>query len=91
MRDAEYQFGRVPEGYVIGLVRDPLPENRKVAHLYKGTFNDPGDPMCSRGWNRDDGASYSIWRGQVGEVGICLVCRRRAKSGLPPVPSRLRD
>lgn len=83
-----YKYGRVPEGYVIGLGRD-LPPHTKVAHLYKGTFQDPGDPMCPRGWNRDDGESYSIWRNQTGDTGICMVCMRRAHEGREPVPARI--
>ena len=75
-------------GYVVGLVRDPMPWNRKVAHLYKGTFQDPGMPMCARGWNRDDGTGYSIWRNQVGDAGICQVCQRRASEGRDPVPPK---
>lgn len=72
----------VPPGYISGLGRDyPYP---RVAHLYKGTFVDPGLPMCPKGWNRGvDG--YSIWRRNEGLWGICAVCLRRAKKGLPGV------
>lgn len=73
--------------YVSGLGRSvPHP---KLAHLYEGPFDDPGDPMCKRGWNRDEGASYSIWRNNVGDNGICKVCLRRAEKGLKGVPSRV--
>jgi hypothetical protein len=76
----------IPEGYVVGLGRDvPHP---KRSHLYKGEFSDPGDPMCRYGWNRDDGTSYSIWRGNYGDAGVCRICLRRAQAGLPPVPPR---
>ena len=69
----------VPEGYITGLGRDfPHP---LLAHLYKGTFGEPGLPMCWRGWNRDGGTSYSIWRGNVGKKGICKTCLRRAHEG----------
>lgn len=69
----------VPMGYILGLGRDvPYP---KLAHLYKGTYDDPGLPMCKRGWNRDGGTSYSIWRGNVGEHGVCRICWRRAIAG----------
>jgi hypothetical protein len=74
--------------YVIGLDRIPVPAcDRRVAHLYRGTFANPGMPMCPRGWNRDKGRSYSIWRGHTGK-GICPECERRAKAGLSPVPPR---
>ncbi len=76
----------IPEGYISGLGRDyPHP---KLAHLYKGTFGDPGLPMCRRGWNRDDGESYSIWRGNIGTNGICKVCMRRARAGLDGVKAK---
>jgi hypothetical protein len=78
----------IPDGYVIGLGRDLPHEQTKRAHLYKGTHADPGDPMCARGWNRDDGTAYSIWRGQVGQHGICRVCLRRAHEGRDPIPAK---
>lgn len=76
----------VPEGYIAGLGRDhPYPER---AHLYKGTFADPGLPMCPYGWNRDGGSSYSIWRGNYGRKGVCKICLRRAEKGLDGVQPR---
>jgi hypothetical protein len=61
---------------------------RGVTHLYDGDFANPGNPLCKRGWNREDGLSYSIWRGNISRDGICKVCRRRAENGLPGVPPR---
>lgn len=76
-------YAGVPDGYIVGLGRDyPHP---KLAHIYKGTFHDPGNPMCKRGWNREHGTAYSIWRGNVGVRGICLICLRRAGKGLEGV------
>lgn len=76
----------IPDGYIPGLSRDyPY---RRLAHLYKGTFADPGLPMCIRGWNRDEGTAYSIWRGQQGTHGICRTCLRRANAGLEGVQPR---
>lgn len=73
-------LANIPKGYILGLGRDhPHP---KLAHLYKGDFGDPGLPMCRHGWNRDDGQSYSIWRGNMGEDGVCAICLRRAQKGL---------
>lgn len=80
----------IPDGYIPGLPRDAYAYEEKVAHLYKGDFVDPGLPMCRRGWNRDDGQSYSIWRNQVGYKGICKVCMRRAKKGLEGVQPKER-
>lgn len=70
---------RIPEGFVVGLVRNPDTRG-SVSHLYKGTFSDPGLPMCRYGWNRGD--YYSIWRGNVGGRGICKICLKRAHEGL---------
>lgn len=74
----------IPDGYIPGLGRDyPHP---KLAHLYKGDFSDPGLPMCKRGFNRDNGTSYSIWRNNLGEDGVCKVCLRRARKGFNGLP-----
>lgn len=77
----------VPDGYITGLPRDENAD-KKVAHLYEGTFGDVGNPMCRRGWNRSDGEGYSIFRNNVGEKGICKVCMRRAKLGLKSVGAK---
>lgn len=85
MSYGNYRTYDIPPGHIMGLGRDhPYP---RVAHLYKGTFSDPGLPMCRYGWNRDGGASYSIWRGNAGRNGICKVCMRRARAGLDGVES----
>lgn len=77
---------KVPDGYIAGLGRDvPHPP---LAHLYKGTFAEPGNPMCRHGWNRDEGTDYSIWRGNIGAKGICRVCLLRALAGLPSIESK---
>jgi len=75
----------IPNGYISGLVRDPYAERNDVAHLYKGTFNDPGDPMCKRGWNRKE-YGYSIWRNVIGRRGLCKICLRRANENRNPIP-----
>lgn len=76
----------IPEGYISGLGRDTTPP--RVAHLYRGDFAEPGLPLCWRGWNRDGGESYSIWRGNVGVDGVCGHCLRRAAQGLDGVAPR---
>lgn len=69
--------------YVTGLDRN---EQRQRVHLYKGTFQRVGNPMCWRGWNRLNGHGYSIFRNVLGE-GVCLVCLRRALAKMLPVRS----
>jgi len=71
--------------YVLGLDRN---DQHLVTHLYAGTFADPGEPMCVRGWNRAGGHGYSIFRNNVGDAGICQICMRRALEGRKPVPPR---
>lgn len=72
--------------YVVGQDRN---EPKAVAHLYYGNFNDPGNPMCVRGWNRSDGDGYSIFRNNwSGE--LCKVCIKRAQQQRKPIESRYR-
>lgn len=66
------------EGFIVGLDRA---DEHLVAHLYKGTMDDPGQPMCVRGWNRDNGFNYSIFRNNAGIAGVCKICERRALEG----------
>lgn len=63
-------------------------EELQHSHLY--AVMDDGDylPMCRYGWNRSDGAAFSIFRGWSGARGLCRVCQRRSAAGLPPVESR---
>jgi hypothetical protein len=76
----------IPEGYILGLGRDyPHPP---ISHLYEGTFSEPGYPMCRHGWNRDNGQTASIWRGNMGKYGVCEICLRRARKGLKGVEPR---
>jgi len=77
----------IPSGYITGQDRN---DDKLVAHIYKGTVDEPGLPMCVRGWNRSDGERYSIFRNIVGDSGICKVCLRRAIKNLPGMESRKR-
>ena len=61
-------------------------EDKVVAHLYRGGFNNVGNPMCARGWNRSEGAGYSIFR-NLTDIRLCKVCLRRANAKLPSVKS----
>lgn len=81
----------IPEGFITGISRrrahrNPFTRQMEygVAHLYKGTFSDVGQPMCKRGYEAE--GDISIWRGNVGPKGICRVCLRRARAELEPVP-----
>jgi hypothetical protein len=42
-------------------------------------------PMCRYGWNRSDGERFSILRGHGGSKGLCKICQRRERAGLPGV------
>ena len=76
----------LPEGYILGQDRNDM---NLVTHIYKGNFNDPGLPMCVRGWNRSSGEGYSIFRGTVGDV--CRICVKRTLDGKNGIPSRERE
>jgi hypothetical protein len=69
--------------YVTGLDRN---DQHLVAHLYRGTYDKPGNPMCARGWNRSDGSDYSIFR-NCEQKRICKVCLRRAEEKREPIKS----
>lgn len=72
-------------------------QEKGVSHLYLETeLPDPDDarftiedyaPMCAKGWNRDGGESFSIFRGWRGKRGLCKTCLKRAKAGLDGVES----
>ena len=71
--------------YTTGVDRNSFSKGKKVvAHLYRGPFHKPGAPMCRRGYSREDGCSYSIFRNQP-FVPICKVCMRRAKQNKQPI------
>ena len=72
--------------YITGQDRN---DDTLVAHLYRGTFSEPGNPMCLRGWNRSDGDCYSIFRNLPG-VKICSICSRRASQNKDSVSSKKR-
>jgi hypothetical protein len=76
----------IPDGYIPGQdrVRGHQPDER-MTHLYHGDFNDPGLPMCPKGWNGYEGREYSIWRNRIGPKGVCRTCLNRARKGLPGV------
>lgn len=77
--------------YITGVFRGDNGDNM-VTHLYKGDFQNPGFPMCSRGWQRKwfDASGrvqdweYSIFRNNISNAGICNVCYRRALEGKAP-------
>ena len=56
-------------------------EERQHSHLY--AINDKGEylPLCIYGWNRSDGARFSIFRGHTGARGLCKICDKRRKQG----------
>lgn len=78
--------------YITGVFRGDNGENM-VTHLYDGNFENPGFPMCSRGWQRKwydsngkvEDYEYSIFRNLISNAGICKTCLRRARANLPPI------
>lgn len=80
-----------PDGwvYVEGMCRNDT--NNVVSHIYCGpSFGDLNGPLCARGWNRDDGNGFSIFRGNTSGAGTCRVCYRRKAKNMGPVPPKPR-
>lgn len=63
-------------------------EDLQRSHLYREIGPNDYLPMCQYGWNRSDGASFSIFRGHSGRRGLCKICQRRRKLDLPGVEAR---
>lgn len=79
-------MGASARKFTVGMDRND--QDKVVAHLYEETGS--GDeyrltPMCERGWNRSDGAGFSIFRGNASEAGICKVCVRRRREDRPAI------
>lgn len=63
-------------------------EEKGHSHLYATEDDRNYLPMCRYGWNRSDGAAFSIFRGHVGARGACKICRKRADAGLHGVEAQ---
>lgn len=59
--------------YAVDAVRDGKVE---VTNLY---------PMCGYGWNRNDGDSFSIFRGHRSRRGTCKTCLNNIEKNKEPV------
>jgi hypothetical protein len=70
------------DGFITGMDRskDDSHKLNKVAHIYRGSFYEPGDGMCKRSMGKD--GYYSIWRNNVGDKGICKICLRNVHKEL---------
>ncbi len=69
--------------YISGTCRNE-PEARK-AHLYAKTAAGHLWPMCDLGWNRSDGAAFSILRGWGSSKGTCKTCAKNVALKKRPV------
>jgi hypothetical protein len=58
---------------------------RAMTHTYADTAAGNLWPMCDYGWNRSDGARFSIFRGPPGTEGDCAICRKNVEAGKRPV------
>lgn len=69
--------------YINGVCRNSQDEVR--SHTY--ALDDKGElwPMCEYGWNRSDGAAFSIFRGHVSARGHCKICDKNEAKHRPPV------
>lgn len=69
--------------YIIAADRNNPDEAR--AHWYAITEDHDYWPMCIYGWNRSDGDSFSILRGNGSARGVCKVCQIRKEKKLEPI------
>lgn len=53
-----------------------------ISHLYED-FGDYYLPMCRKGWNRSNGAGFSIFRGHSGLRGLCKDCEKNRRADWP--------
>lgn len=59
--------------------------DRALSHTYAEMDDGELWPMCGYGWNRSDGARFSIFRGCPGTQGDCLLCAKAVAAGKQPV------
>lgn len=71
-------------GYRAGLDRNE-PEGSRASHTYAMTADGELYPMCPYGWNRSDGASFSILRQPPGTEGNCKSCRKNIEAKRLPL------
>ena len=78
-------------GYIEGLARVSFKDCGPVSdstcsHLYRGTFQEVGAPLCPKGWRMGVVGDVSIFRGNTGGGGLCLRCIKAADK-LGPNPA----
>lgn len=71
-------------GYRAGTCRNE-PEGSRKSHTYAMMNDGELVPMCPLGWNRSNGAAFSILRSAPGTEGNCAVCRKNVAAGKQPL------
>lgn len=69
-------------GYRSGQDRN---DERALTHTYAMMSSGNLWPMCEYGWNRGNGARFSIFRGSPGTEGDCRLCRKAVAENRRPV------
>lgn len=59
-----------------------------TSHLYIEIGSNNYLPMCRKGWNRSNGASFSILRGHKGKKGLCKTCEKNRDAGRSGVEAK---
>lgn len=76
-----------PRGWVYVSGTDRNEPNGRKSHVYTGpSYSDLRGPLCMYGWNRSDGAAFSILRNNGSARGPCSICEKRQAEGRGPVP-----
>lgn len=89
--DAPGEFPTMkPEGWVYVDGADRNNPDAARSHTYTGpSYHELVGPLCIYGWNRSNGESLSILRGNGSGRGHCATCKKREAEGRGPVaPSR---
>lgn len=75
-----------PWKYIEGMDRND--QHKIVSHIYayKKDIHKIEGPLCARGWNRNNGEGFSIFRGNASDAGTCKICLKRMQAHLAPVP-----
>jgi len=72
----------IGDEYVEGMCRND--QHKVRSHLYKDVNGDLY-PMCGYGWNRSNGESFSIFRGNRSARGTCKLCLKNMEEKRQPI------
>lgn len=63
------------KGFITGMDRSVDYTEGLVAHIYRGTFDEPTEGLCAYSMDKD--GYFSIFRNNVGRKGVCRICLKK--------------